>query len=490
MYGSSSGIDWIELASYAKYDFFDFYASTPALLRLNQWDAQLPVAALHLLKAHRPVIENMQIVTIGDFINSARKGVHLKTIRSLGAHKISIILDTLKYLSKSIDAVGNIDWFLYAKRRNIKIYKLNPDHPFIGLSKIFATIHKNDTVLKKCIVQSRVLAPQAERKTLEEIGTMFGITRERVRQVEENLVSAWTSALLDSNYSLVKYRFSPFFDDTLRQLSQSIRSSGTAIWRLSDWVNLLTPQIGLSQDDLLKEIHIWTTLLEFEFLTEPADDGERLLWDSRSDVNQRKLLMQAKWFIPKALRSINQPLTAEELLEKIKVEERIHLTLDDLHNAVNIGPRHCVTADGHYMITDPSQLTLNERIIRYFRALTEPKAIHYSEVFEHLFPNKEDRPPYMGLLNFHGELVPVGSSGKWALKEWGVETRSVHIVAYDLLEKAAAPMHIDDLADQILELRYFKRDTLYTLLRQNPDLFKKNKEGLWESVPRSSSSNL
>lgn len=316
------------------------------------------------------------------------------------------------------------------------------------------------------IVNRFGLTNDAERKTLEAIGKKYGITRERVRQIENAAISMIRKS---ENFKNEKELF--------EELKNLINTLGSIVSE-QDLLN------HLSKDKLIQNhIHFYLTLGD-DFTKHKEDDSFKCRWSVNCDISN---------MVHSSIKKLYENLSDEELVpegdlvskfldevkdlsEEYKNEEIAKRWLS-LSKKINKNPL------GEWGKTTSS--SIKARGIKDFAFLTMRKhgsPMHFREVAKSItdvFNKKCHTATCHNELIKDNRFVLVGR-GIYALSEWGYKSGVVREVIKDLLKKNG-PMTKDQIVEQVMKERYLKKNTVLVNL-QNNKYFKKDKNGLYSII--------
>ncbi len=310
------------------------------------------------------------------------------------------------------------------------------------------------------------LDESGKRMTLESIGKKYGITRERVRQIENHSVTA------------------------IRK-SKEYAKEKTSFDELRDYVNSLGGII--SEEDLLlhmskdkslqNHIHFMLVVGE-DFTKEKEDDDFRHRWHVDKQLAEK---------IHTSLKKLYTNLNDDELVaegdmidnfleyvedvnEKYKSEEIIKRWLS-LSRRIDKNPL------GEWGKSDSANV--NAKGMRDYAFLVIRKhgsPIHFKEVAKAItqYFNKKAH-----VATTHNELIKdprfvLVGRGLYALAEWGYLSGVVKDVIKKILEKNG-PLTKEKIVEKVLKERYVKENTIVVNL-QNPKYFSRDKEGKYHIV--------
>lgn len=316
------------------------------------------------------------------------------------------------------------------------------------------------------IVNRYGLGENIERKTLEEIGQKYGITRERVRQIENTALA-------------------------IIRKSQQYKSEEASFEELFNVVKELGSVIV--EEELLKtlakdkenqnHIHLHLVLGD-AFTKHKEDDAFKSRWSVDAGLTK---------MIHDALDNLYKGLSDEDLISEAEVVSRFLDYLKDVsieykneelaRRWLGISKKISKNPLGEWGKIDSSNVrTRGIRDYAYLVMRKHGSPMHFKEVaklISETFGKKTHVATTHNELIKDARFVLVGR-GIYALKEWGYTAGIVRDVIKDILKKEG-PMSKEDIIDRVMKERYLKKNTILVNL-QNPKYFKKNKAGLYVSA--------
>jgi hypothetical protein len=309
------------------------------------------------------------------------------------------------------------------------------------------------------------ITTDGERKTLEAIGQKYGITRERVRQIE--------------NGALILIRKSEAFKNekaVFEELKKLIHSMG-AIVSEHEFLN------HISKDKITQNhIHLYLTLSD-DFTKHKEDVNFKTRWSVDSDISEK---------VHKSLKSLFENLSNDELISEGELITRFLEEVKDLseqYKNEEIAKRWLLISKtlkknplGEWgKSTSSSIKTRGVKDYAFLMMRKHGSPMHFREVAKAVADTFEKK---CHTATCHNELIKdprfvLVGRGIYALSEWGYKSGVVRDVIKELLKKNG-PMTKDDIVDQVMKERYLKKNTILVNL-QNVKYFKKNKSGLYTS---------
>lgn len=317
------------------------------------------------------------------------------------------------------------------------------------------------------LVKRYGLGKEATSSTLEAIGQEYGITRERVRQIE--------------NYALSTIRKSSAYKEekaTFNELKEVIDSLG-AIVPEDDFLDLVSK-------DASTRNHIHFLLVVGDaFVKEKEDDEFHHRWHVDSDIAEA---------VKKSLRALYENLSDDDLIPESEMIDAFLKEVQSLnaqykdHEVIkrwlSISKQLGKNPLGEWgRASSPNVRAKGMRDFAYLVIKRHGSPMHFREVaraINELFNRKAHEATCHNELIKDERFVLVGR-GMYALKEWGYATGAVKDVIASILEKYG-PQTRDEVIEQVRKERYVKDNTILINL-QDPALFKRDNDGRY--TPRS-----
>ncbi len=310
------------------------------------------------------------------------------------------------------------------------------------------------------------LGKDSKRMTLDAIGKLYGITRERVRQIE--------------NYALSNIRKSEEYKQekaVFGEIENLLHSLGGIVVE-DDFLGHVSKDVSLQN-------HIHFLLVVGEpFKRRKEDDHFRHRWHVNEDVSKK---------VEEALRKLYGNLKNEDLLPESEMISKFLLHLEDVSERYKnqevvrrwlaISKAIGKNALGDWGVSHSSNIkTKGVRDYAFLVIRKHGSPIHFRDVAKQISTmfNKKAH-----IATTHNELIKdkrfvLVGRGLYALAEWGYVPGVVRDVIRQVVEKNG-PMTKEEIIDKVLKERYVKENTIAVNL-QNPKYFKKDKEGRYHAV--------
>jgi len=319
----------------------------------------------------------------------------------------------------------------------------------------------------RIILESRFgLGGTTERVTLESIGKRYGITRERVRQIE--------------NHALASLKKSSAFKEAqsaFDELERIVDSLGGIVCE-DDLLNFITKDKSMQN-------HIYFLLvLGDPFKYRKEDDEVNRCW-----YVDPKLAEQ----VETALKRLYEGLSDEDLIPEGEMIDRFLKELQEINDkhrneevyrrwlriSKHVG-KNPLGEWGH--AKSPNVKTKGVRDYAYLAVKKHGSPLHFREVAQ-LIEKMFGRAAHVATT--HNELIKddrfvLVGRGMYALKEWGYAQGVVRDVIRNILREQG-PLTKDQIIEKVLKERHVKPGTIVVNL-QNQKYFKRGKDGKFTLV--------
>lgn len=319
---------------------------------------------------------------------------------------------------------------------------------------------------KDVIVYRYGLGGDTKRLTLDAIGKKYGITRERVRQIE--------------NYALGVIRKSEEYKE-----EKAVFAEIEALLHSLGGIVVEEDFLGHVSKDKSLQNHIHFLLVVGEpFNKLKEDDDFRHRWHVNEDLAKK---------VEEALRKLYTGLSTDDLLPESEMINRFLQHIEDVSerykNQEVIRRWLAISkAIGRNSLGDwgvshsPNIKTKGMRDYAFLVIRKHGSPIHFRDVAKQITQmfNKKAH-----VATTHNELIKdkrfvLVGRGLYALAEWGYMPGVVRDVIKKILEKHG-PLTKEEVISKVLKERYVKENTIAVNL-QNPKYFKRDKEGKYSPV--------
>lgn len=287
------------------------------------------------------------------------------------------------------------------------------------------------------------------KQTLEEIGQSLGITRERVRQIEKQVVGRLPQ---------VKH---PHLDRVKKVFGAYLEELGRIVP-----IHELAGRFGLNEQGGYAQVSFLAQLLpDFEVIYENDHFHHSVADRKHHDAAKAHKLV-------KELVATVQSLGAPAKLEQIREAMPTKLDLHHLHGLAR-SSKQVTNLDKQWGMVSNS--LVNPKSIRdkiYVVLKKEGKPMHFTGIAEAIKKSDFKRRD-VTTQAIHNELIKddrfvLVGRGIYALKEWGYSKGTVADVITTILAKES-PLHRDEIVKRVLEVRQVKPTTVILNLQGKPD---------------------
>lgn len=299
---------------------------------------------------------------------------------------------------------------------------------------------------KEIILRRFALAGPAERETLESVGKTWGVTRERVRQIEDSaLKTIKESEAL--KYKGVFQSFRQYF-----QKAGGLKKEDLALKELG-------------QDQYSNQIYFLLTL-----------DGGFLRFGENKDVwscwgVSPEYLKEAKKTIDslsQKFQELGKPLKLKELAEFVSLNPQILESYLAISKKIQKNPEN--------LFGLKSWPEINPRGVRDRAVLVlkeEQKPLHFAAIAK-LIEGSLVQTVHNELIR-DPRFVLIGR-GIYALKDWGYEPGQVKDVISKTLKEEGKPLTRQEILERVLRQRLVKENTVFLNLA-NKNYFSRDTQG-------------
>jgi len=307
------------------------------------------------------------------------------------------------------------------------------------------------------------LTADGKRKTLEEIGKKYNITRERVRQVED--------AAIHMIKKSEAYKSEQVVFEELKQLMHklgSVVSEHELLYYISkDKATQNHIHFFLELSDVFKKYredeHFHTRWSVDDAIADKIHDTLRKLYASLKDEDLIPETEMIKKFFDQ-MKDVSEQYRDEEMAKRwLSMSKAVAKNgLGEWGKASSPNIRTRGVKDYAFLVMRRHGSPMHFKEVADSISKTFGKKTHYATCHNELI--KDSR------------FVLVGR-GMYALSEWGYKIGIAREVIEDILKKEG-PLSKDEVVEKVMKERYFKKNTILVNLA-NSKYFKKNKNGLY-----------
>ncbi len=282
------------------------------------------------------------------------------------------------------------------------------------------------------------------KETLEQIGELLGITRERVRQLEKAVVARLKNAA-DNGLPHIKDVQAAFIEE-LKGLGQ--------VARVSD----LSKQVTKDNSRLDQSRVSFLAQLSPELVA--IDDNDHFYHAvGIKSAHNEKAIRDAVQKIIDAIKQLGEPTDIAAIAEKVGNSDSKHV------QALASISKQLATLNGRWgLVKWPLVNPKNIRDKIYVILKERGKHMHFNEIAAAI-KDSEFKRKDVTTQAIHNELIKdkrfvLIGRGIYALKEWGYKKGTVADVISEVLRKEGGPLHRDEIVKRVLKSRYVKETTI------------------------------
>ncbi len=292
------------------------------------------------------------------------------------------------------------------------------------------------------------------RETLEQIGELLGITRERVRQLEKAIIIRLKIAA-DENKIASVASFEKIFIRNLTELGR--------IARVQD----LTDHLMGRTTDQRERAHV-AFIAELAPNLTVVDENDNYFHSAGiAEYGDDKKIKNEVDEIVKVIKKHGEPLTVEQIHDQLSYEHPSHIRA-----LASVSKSLAHLKDNWGLIKWPTVNPKNIRDKIYVILAEKGKPMHFSEIAKSIKASSFKRKD-VTTQAIHNELIKdrrfvLIGRGIYALDSWGFSKGTVSDIIVDVLRKSETPLHRDEIVKRVLKSRQVKETTILLNLQSKP----------------------
>lgn len=331
----------------------------------------------------------------------------------------------------------------------------------IGMTEI--TTMKTEPVIKDILatiererereIVSRRFGLFDRKETLEQIGELLGITRERVRQLEKAIVIRLKIQAEQGNI--------PHVLDVQNTIIDHLEST-TKVARVQDITQAL-----VGTNDKIEQARV-AFIGELSKKLVSLDENDHFYQSiGIAQLHDEKQLKKLIPSVVTAIKEIGEPTSIKHIAEKAGIEDVSHA-----EGLARVSKQVATLHDRWGLVKWPMVNPKNIRDKIYVILYENKNHMHFNEIADAIKKSEFKRKD-VTVQAIHNELIKdkrfvLVGRGIYALKEWGYKKGTVADIITDVLSKAEEPLHRDDIVREVLKSRYVKETTILLNLQGKP----------------------
>lgn len=295
------------------------------------------------------------------------------------------------------------------------------------------------------------------KETLEQIGELLGITRERVRQLEKAVVIRLKAQAAEGqNGSKLPHitEIEQVFQSHISELGGAAR-----IQALGAKISQENSRIDQARIAFLAQLCPNLAVIEEnDFFYYSV--GLRSLHDEQQMKEQVNTIIEA-------IKKLGEPTEVAKIAKQAGMDDSKHVA------ALASTSKQLATLNSRWgLVKWPMVNPKNIRDKIYVILKENGKHMHFNEIADAIKKSDFKRKD-VTTQAIHNELIKdkrfvLIGRGIYALKEWGYEQGTVADIISEVLKKAGEPLHRDEIVKRVLKSRYVKETTILLNLQGKP----------------------
>jgi len=323
------------------------------------------------------------------------------------------------------------------------------------------------------IIARRFGLQNGKRETLEAIGRSYGITRERVRQIEESTLAQLTKSA--ANYK-----------DVLKYVA-AVRAMLMKEGGIMKERDLFTSFSGSNNYDATNAALSFILTLNQELVKSEENDQFHAFWAAdQKKVDQFRNVVAA---LTNAFNDRGTVIAEAQLFPFAREHgvltgngsEFSDKTLTNLMSISKQIDRNIFGEAGLVSWAEVKPKGVRDKA--YLIMKKEGEARHFGEIAKLINTARFNDRKAVNVQTVHNELIKddrfvLVGRGMYALAEWGYKAGTVKEVLMDILKNAPQPLPKSDLVARVMDARMVKENTILLNL-QDSSCFVKNEDGTY-----------
>jgi len=343
-----------------------------------------------------------------------------------------------------------------AKVKKVKSVKKSGFSFFLALENLLKQLPERS----QAIIKSRIGLLKEKPQTLEKTGDIFGITRERVRQI-----------ITDSIKKISQKKDHPDFAKAQGVLFFTI-SQNSGIMKKIDIVN----KFSQGKEKEVNAFNFFSACCSSDLFFKSEDIEES--WILNKAVTEK--VKQVKNAAEAILTEKKRPLKEEVFLDEIqrKMPEN-SLTRKEILNFLQVLKKIKSNKFGKWGMADWQEINPSGTREKIYSVLREKeKPLHFSQIAELIdrfqLGEKKAHPQ-----TIHNELIKndqfvLIGRGIYALKEWGYPEGTVKDILKKIIKNSPIPLKKEDILSAVFKIRQVKKATVLINLNNDNIFVKEN----------------
>ncbi|HRJ91115.1 MAG TPA: sigma factor-like helix-turn-helix DNA-binding protein [Candidatus Saccharibacteria bacterium] len=301
---------------------------------------------------------------------------------------------------------------------------------------------------------SRRFGLSDRKETLEQIGELLGITRERVRQLEKAILIRLKLASEDNKV--------PSMHEVERQIIRHLSEKG----RVARVQDVARDMVGKDATPIHRSHIGFLAELSPNLAVVNENDDFYHSIGIKEHADEKKIKAHVDEIV-KTIKAHGEPISSEDLHAKLSHEHPSHVSA-----LASTSKKLASLRDNWGLVKWPTVNPKNIRDKIYVILADNGKPMHFSEIAKSIKVSDFKRKD-VTTQAIHNELIKdkrfvLIGRGIYALDEWGYSKGTVSDIITDVLKKAGEPLHRDEIVKRVLKSRQVKETTILLNLQSKP----------------------
>ncbi len=309
---------------------------------------------------------------------------------------------------------------------------------------------------EKHIIENRYSLNERPHATLEKIGREFGVTRERIRQIEKNALKKLSRNVVNTKLNVFNQ-----FANTIIQKYEGVVLEEKIV---SELLALVNDQKGVDPSAVKLS-------LELDANLEKMPNTINYYPYFKLKTIERKEIMNICELAIKFLESKNEVEGIDAVLAYLESKTGGKLAKQFVMSCLELDRRIKLIKKGVGLASwrNINPRTLRDKILYILNETQKP--LHYVEISNRISASRFDQKT-INVQAVHNELIRDNSfvligRGIYALRKWGYEDGTVSDVISGIL-KEKGPLEREQIIAEVLKKRQVKRITIMLNLKNKP----------------------
>ena len=319
-----------------------------------------------------------------------------------------------------------------------------------GVSDVLALIEQE----REREIITRRFGLYDRRETLEQIGELLGITRERVRQLEKAILIRLKIAAEEGKTEVVTSLEKTF----VRTLSEMGR-----VARVQDLADKIYGRATNQQE----RAHVAFIATLAPGLTVIDENDSYFHAVGIAEYGDEKKIRSQIDDIVKVIKDNKEPMSLDQLHDALDYEHPMHVSA-----LASISKQLAHLKDSWGLTKWPTVNPKNIRDKIYVILAENKKPLHFSEIAKSIKDSSFKRKD-VTTQAIHNELIKdkrfvLIGRGIYALDNWGYSKGTVSDIIAQVLRDSTEPLHRDEIVKRVLKSRQVKETTILLNLQSKP----------------------